>query len=124
MLEEAWGSDGMIWGIHGQKVDAKEAEEVDEGGDGGDNGDDVGEGWKVERGKGTDLVTPSVEEVVTEGEEKGVGEVEREEEALAAGDWSWTGKKDHSVMKLSTTGEKGWTGTSPTRELDPNLHLK
>lgn len=68
------------------EVDAEEAEEVDEGGDEGEDGGEFGEGDDVERGGGANLVAPVVEEVVgdgeEEGEEDGVGQVQREREGV------------------------------------------
>lgn len=68
------------------EVDAEEAEEVDEGSDERDNGGDFGEGDDVEGNGGSDLVAPAVEEVVSdgeeEGEEDGVGKIERKWESV------------------------------------------
>lgn len=77
----AWGDDEGL-----DEVDAKEAEEVDEGGYEGDDGGDLGEGDDVERSGVTDLIAPSVEEVVCDGEEKreedGVRQVQGQRECV------------------------------------------
>lgn len=77
------------------EVDAEEAEQVDEGSDEGNNGGDFREGDDVEGSGGSDLVAPAVEEVVSdgeeEGEEDGVGEIERQWESVRrfGGRWGW-----------------------------------
>ena len=52
------------------EINAEKAKKVNEGGNEGDNGGDFREGDDVERGGVSDLVTPAVEKVVSDGEEE------------------------------------------------------